>query len=236
MNHESYDEMRPEIERIMEDYLLLKRQGETPATDEFIRRYPSEHQPALREKIEEYEQMHLVFGAFAWHQASEFAPEEAQVNTAYEQFQERIQGQVLQIPGNREAIRMLCQRILTLIAPEEVLETVGDIERLMNMAARGQVEIFDGASLPGGWSNTDKMVSVIVPVVFSAVNQLLTELEQETLDAIKTENARQPIRKIKKRDIMPIVKQTKSPKGLRNRNLRRLVKALNNALEEHLET
>jgi hypothetical protein len=235
MNHDAHDEIQPELETMMEDYILLKRQGGVPSLDEFIRQYPSEHQQALREKIAEYEQFHRVFGAFASYQAEKFASEvsEARVNAAYENFQEQTQVQVLQIPANRDAIRTLCQRLLTLIAPEEAAETVRDIERLVNMAARGQVETV-AASLAGGFGGTDKMVSVIAPVVFSAVNQLLIERNQNTIDALKTENAQRPIRKIKKRDIKPIVKRTKSRKG--RRALRHLTKVLNNELKAYLES
>lgn len=101
MNNESYEDTQPDeyiqlkIERMMEDYLLLRRQEKAPTIEAFIKRYPEKHRQALREKIEECEQLHLVFSALQQYQAEKIASElsDEQVSAAYRKFQEKVAAQ-----------------------------------------------------------------------------------------------------------------------------------------------
>jgi hypothetical protein len=97
MNNESYEDIQPDIERMIEDYLLLRRKGKAPTVEKFIKRYPEEHQQALKEKIEEYDQLHLVFSALQQYQAEKIASElsDGQVSAAYSKFQEKVAAQRL---------------------------------------------------------------------------------------------------------------------------------------------
>lgn len=92
MNNESYEDIHPEIERMIEDYLLLKRQGKAPKIEKFIQRYSAEHQNELRKELEAYEQLHLLFSALQQYQAEKIASElsDEQVIATYERFQQWV--------------------------------------------------------------------------------------------------------------------------------------------------
>lgn len=144
---------------------------------------------------------------------------------------------MLRIPGNREAVRVICQRVLSQVAPREA-EGAALIELLIELAARGKTITVEGSNQVAGFEGKDLMAKVVVPAVVSGLSRLLKasdRLKIEELKAdLKAKKARSLPRKITDEEIRPIVDRAGSTKG--KREIRQLVKVLNQAMEEYIKT
>ncbi|MBI1926989.1 DUF928 domain-containing protein [Candidatus Poribacteria bacterium] len=102
MNNESYDEIQPTTQVMLEHYILLKRQGAAPAIEEFVKQYPEEYRQTLQEQIEEYEQLGLLFAAYQQRQEEKFESElsEEDVNEGARRFQQMLAARVEELPAD----------------------------------------------------------------------------------------------------------------------------------------
>lgn len=144
--------------------------------------------------------------------------------------------QFLPLPENREAVRVISERVLTEVAPDEVEVSAGFIEPLIDMASRGETVTVDTSDEAGGFGGADLMVMVVVPVVVTVLGNVLTKLGEvgveELRKKLKSEKEPKAFIKITVDDIEVVVRRTKSPGA--KRKIKALAKAVNAALLEYL--
>jgi hypothetical protein len=140
-------------------------------------------------------------------------------------------------PENREAARIVSQRVLAEVEPKELEISAGLIDPLLDMSAQGKVITTDTSDQPGGFGGSDLMVLVVVPIVVTVLGNLLTELGkigvEELKEKIKQRKDAEDLILVASSDVEAIVSRAKSTRGARKS--KELTQALNKTLLEYLE-
>jgi hypothetical protein len=144
--------------------------------------------------------------------------------------------QFLRVPGNRASVRTVSQWVLAEIAPDELEASVGFIDSLIDMAAEGEVVTVDVYDKAGSFGGADLMVMVVVPVVITALGELLAKLGEAGIDGLKRklrrEKEAETLVAISVDDVEVVVSRI-GPPGSKRRT-KKLAKAVNKALIEYL--
>ncbi|MCP4111349.1 MAG: hypothetical protein GY749_38440 [Desulfobacteraceae bacterium] len=138
----------------------------------------------------------------------------------------------LSIPQNRECVRFISQRVLSEIAPEQLEVSVGFIDPLMDMCARGEIAQVGSSDKAGGFGGTDLMIMVVVPIVVNIISNRLYDII--TKKGKKEEVRAEPVEKITFVNIQQnvlVIKPSSSKK-----EITRMAEAINNAVGEYLES
>lgn len=140
-------------------------------------------------------------------------------------------------PENREAARIISQRVLAEVEPKELEISAGLVDPLLDMSAQGKVITADTSDQPGSFGGVDLMVVVVVPLVVTVLGNLLTELGkigiEELKEKLKQRERAEDLILVASRDVEAIVSRTKSTRGARKS--KELTQALNKTLLEYLE-
>jgi hypothetical protein len=137
---------------------------------------------------------------------------------------------------NRDAARIISQRVLAEVEPKELEISAGLIDPLLDMSAQGKVITTDTSDQPGGFGGADLMVLVVVPIVVTVLGNLLTELGKigvEELKEIKQRKDAEDLILVASSDIESIISRTQSTRGAGKS--KELTQALNKTLLEYLE-
>ncbi len=138
---------------------------------------------------------------------------------------------------NRDAARIISQRVLAEVEPKELEISAGLIDPLLDMSAQGKVITTDTSDQPGGFGGSDLMVLVVVPIVVTVLGNLLTELGkigvEELKEKIKQRKDAEDLILVASSDVEAIVRRAKSTRGARKS--KELTQALNKTLLEYLE-
>jgi hypothetical protein len=146
--------------------------------------------------------------------------------------------QMILIPENRSAAKLISQQVLARIKPTEVEASAAFIDPLLDMTASGKTVTIDDSDEVGSFGGADLAVAVVVPIVVEVIGKLLVKLGETKIEDIRKrrkakeldEEARAFIT-IAVDDIEVIVKRINPSMG--RREIKNLAQAINQALLEY---
>jgi hypothetical protein len=94
----------------------------------------------------------------------------------------------LSLPQNRTTVENISMQVLAEVEPDELEIATRFIGPLIDLAARDEVVVRDPAHQPSGFGNADLIASVIVPIIVSALGNLLQKLAGTGIDKKKLES------------------------------------------------
>jgi len=143
----------------------------------------------------------------------------------------------LSSPENRAAVKIISQRVLAEVEPDELGKAARFIEPLMDMAARDEVVVRDPAHQAGGFGSADLIVSVVIPTIVTALVNLLRQLETARMEAANKKKMESEVNQLIKAEVEQameeMLRRTRSMKA--KRKSKALKRAVIAEITRHLQ-
>jgi hypothetical protein len=139
---------------------------------------------------------------------------------------------LLRVSGIRAIARAISRQVITEVAPQEAVSTIGFVDPLLDMTAAGQYIVAGSSNQQGALGSGDMLVAVVVPAVVTVLSNLLAHWGARSWKELQQRVAGPDEIIIRMADIELIIKETNSTSGRRNKDA--LLRAITTALHTEL--